>query len=60
MLWITRPGMYTLDSWTVETEVGEVAEDLSPCDPWQTRQRYEQGPPAGDRSYLTVVDTTDP
>ena len=75
-LWISRPGVYALDGWTVETEVGEVLDASSstseslPENPvtgaqkveegqegrWRTRQRYQQGPPAGGLSSFTVID----
>ncbi|KAI0361180.1 hypothetical protein OH77DRAFT_1417397 [Trametes cingulata] len=62
-LWATRPGCYALDSWTVETEVGEPP-SASASDPqpsagsaWRSRQlRYLQRPQAGDRACVTVVD----
>ena len=56
-LWVNCPGIYALDAWTIEAEVGEVF-DASDSGSWRTRQRYEQGPPAGALSYLTVVDTS--
>ncbi|KAI0830719.1 ER-golgi trafficking TRAPP I complex 85 kDa subunit-domain-containing protein [Trametes gibbosa] len=62
-LWVTRPGCYTLDSWTAETEVGEPTSP-APSDAvpgalpaWRSRQlRYVQRPQAGERSCVTVVD----
>ncbi|KAI0715153.1 ER-golgi trafficking TRAPP I complex 85 kDa subunit-domain-containing protein [Earliella scabrosa] len=63
-LWATRPGCFALDSWTVETEVGEPApkphSDSEPPPPagWKSRHlRYVQSPRAGERPCVTVVDT---
>ncbi|RPD64974.1 hypothetical protein L227DRAFT_571426 [Lentinus tigrinus ALCF2SS1-6] len=61
-LWVTRPGCFALDSWTVETDVGEPASEVSsssasPRGSWRSRHlRYVQNPQAGDRSCVTVVD----
>ncbi|KAI0778588.1 ER-golgi trafficking TRAPP I complex 85 kDa subunit-domain-containing protein [Trametes elegans] len=61
-LWVTRAGCYALDSWTVETEVGEPPEPSQPdvestATPWRSRQlRYIQRPPAGVRPHVAVVD----
>lgn len=57
-LWINHPGMYTLNSWTAETEVGEAPEEPDSGDAWKIRDRYEQGPQAGDSSSITVVDAS--
>ena len=66
-LWVTRPGTYALDTWTLDAEVGEVSSSLSNSvvvsesakeDQWRTRQRYELGPQAGAHSRVTVVDTS--
>ncbi|KAI0652274.1 ER-golgi trafficking TRAPP I complex 85 kDa subunit-domain-containing protein [Trametes meyenii] len=60
-LWATRPGCFALDSWTVETEVGEPPQDDTQTTlpvPWKSRHlRYLQRPPAGERPCVTVVDT---
>ncbi|KAM5531871.1 hypothetical protein V8D89_014425 [Ganoderma adspersum] len=67
-LWASRPGCFALNSWTLETEVGEpspspepeLAPSVSPTPPkgaWRSRHlRYVQSPRAGDRSCVTVVD----
>ena len=67
-LWATRPGCYALDAWTVETEVGEpfpaaadgstaAASAASPPPRWRSRGlRYVQGPRAGERPCVTIVD----
>ncbi|KAL7285211.1 hypothetical protein ACG7TL_000304 [Trametes sanguinea] len=68
-LWATRPGCYALDSWTVETEVGEPSPSGSASESapgstakagrasWKSRQlRYLQRPQAGARPCVTVVD----
>ncbi|TFK91662.1 hypothetical protein K466DRAFT_482283 [Polyporus arcularius HHB13444] len=60
-LWITRPGCFALDSWTVETDVGEPAPEDSQSNlsrgGWRSRHlRYVQSPRAGDRPCVTVVD----
>ena len=66
----SRPGNFAVNGWRVETEVGERPElsaksppsagaksiDDSGAVPWKTRHRYEQGPQAGDRACITVVD----
>ncbi|EMD42167.1 hypothetical protein CERSUDRAFT_90771 [Gelatoporia subvermispora B] len=69
-LWITRPGCYALDCWTVETEVGERSPSLSASSGtiqvpetspygWRSRGlRYIQSPSAGDRACLTVTDVS--
>lgn len=49
-VWITRPGTYSLAGWRLETEVGEVNDGGA----WRTRQRFVQGPPAGDSSCISV------
>jgi len=51
-VWITRPGTYALVGWLLETEVGETFDTSG----WQTRLRYVQGPPVGDRASVTVID----
>ena len=57
-LWATRPGSFALDSWTVESEVGEPALEGSSQASWRSRHlRYVQSPRAGDRPSVTVVDT---
>ncbi|KAH9944035.1 ER-golgi trafficking TRAPP I complex 85 kDa subunit-domain-containing protein [Epithele typhae] len=51
-LWTSRPGCYALDSWTIETEVGEPpdAADVLSAATWKSRGlRYVQNPRAGDR-----------
>ncbi|KAI8981263.1 ER-golgi trafficking TRAPP I complex 85 kDa subunit-domain-containing protein [Trametes punicea] len=69
-LWTTRPGCYALDSWKVETEVGEPPSpapspsppaapgDARPSQaPWRSRHlRYLQHPRADARASVTVVD----
>ncbi|KAF8846247.1 hypothetical protein BDN67DRAFT_986591 [Paxillus ammoniavirescens] len=52
-LWVTRPGMYALSGWQVETDVGEPLGNHSQS-PWRTRHRYLQGPLADH--HLTVTD----
>ncbi|TBU62053.1 ER-golgi trafficking TRAPP I complex 85 kDa subunit-domain-containing protein [Dichomitus squalens] len=66
-LWATRPGSFVLNSWTVETEVGEPSSSSSSSEAapsasqstggWKSRHlRYVQSPRAGDRPFVTVVD----
>ncbi|OCH95835.1 hypothetical protein OBBRIDRAFT_767184 [Obba rivulosa] len=68
-LWVTRPGCYALDCWTVETEVGECLPPLSASADttqilnahstggWRSRGlRYIQSPPGGDVACITVTD----
>ncbi len=57
-LWATRPGCFALDSWTVETEVGEPTSEIATETPrWKSRHlRYVQIPRAGERPCVTVVD----
>ncbi|GBE78241.1 hypothetical protein SCP_0111240 [Sparassis crispa] len=57
-LWVTRPGSYALDGWTVETDVGERANAGTSTGVWRTRHRYVQGPLADYRHSVTVVDVT--
>ncbi|KAF8575503.1 hypothetical protein K439DRAFT_1419748 [Ramaria rubella] len=49
-MWISRPGIYGLSGWRLETEVGEQL-----ADSWRTRASYSQGPPVGDETIVTVV-----
>lgn len=36
-MWVTRPGIYGLDGWKLETEVGG-----KKLEPWDTQARYVQ------------------
>jgi len=54
-LWVTRPGMYALSGWQVETDVGEPLGSHSQS-PWRTRRRYLQGPLADHHPCLTVTN----
>lgn len=49
-MWISRPGVYGLSGWRIETEVGEAS-----AEPWRTRSSFSQGPPAGEESVVAVV-----
>ncbi|KAI0800868.1 ER-golgi trafficking TRAPP I complex 85 kDa subunit-domain-containing protein [Fomes fomentarius] len=57
-LWVTRPGCFALDSWTLETEVGEpTSENATETPRWKSRHlRYVQSPGAGERPCVTVMD----
>ncbi|KAH9950452.1 ER-golgi trafficking TRAPP I complex 85 kDa subunit-domain-containing protein [Amylocystis lapponica] len=60
-LWVTRPGSYVIDGWTLEIEVGErpivEIDSQVPDGGWKSRQlRYVQSPQPGDRCCITVVD----
>ncbi|KAH7912583.1 ER-golgi trafficking TRAPP I complex 85 kDa subunit-domain-containing protein [Hygrophoropsis aurantiaca] len=52
-IWITRPGIYVLNGWRLETEVGEILTgDQEPT--WRTRHRYLQEPRPDGWSFITV------
>ncbi len=55
-LLISKPGSYALDSWRVQSEVGELSSRFVEFDAhgWRARHRYEQGPPTGDHASVTV------
>ena len=52
-MWISRPGIYGLSGWRLETEVGQASAEA-----WRTRSSFSQGPPAGEESIVTVVQLT--
>lgn len=54
-LWIVRPGVYSLDSWRLETEVLETPTP-NPQEDVRIRCRYLQEPTAGNGSHITVCD----
>ncbi|KAF8530987.1 ER-golgi trafficking TRAPP I complex 85 kDa subunit-domain-containing protein [Gautieria morchelliformis] len=49
-MWVSRPGIYGLSGWRLETEVGQAA-----AEPWLTRASFSQAPPLGEESIVTVV-----
>jgi len=50
-LWVPRPGTYSLDRWTLETEIDRLN---SPGTKWR---RYSQGPAESETAYLVVCDS---
>ncbi|KAF8525181.1 ER-golgi trafficking TRAPP I complex 85 kDa subunit-domain-containing protein [Hysterangium stoloniferum] len=49
-MWVSRPGIYGLSGWRLETEVGE-----REVDPWCTRASFSQGQLSGEESIVIVV-----
>jgi len=49
-MWVTKPGIYGLNGWRLETEVGGTSEDL-----WVRRALFSQEPPAKEESIVIVV-----
>ncbi|KAH7928488.1 hypothetical protein BV22DRAFT_1082749 [Leucogyrophana mollusca] len=53
-IWITRPGIYALNGWRLETEVGEVRPSQDGEATWRTRHLYLQEPRPDAWSFITI------
>lgn len=49
-IWATRPGIYGLDEWKLETEVGG-----KQLDPWNTLHHYVQEVAAKEGNIVIVI-----
>jgi len=52
-MWASRPGIYGLSGWRLETEVGE-----READPWCTRASFIQGQLSGEESIVIVIQAS--